>query len=364
MQGYTSTLWAAKLLSCTVLVSLTACATANERSAERPPALASTETAAIGDRQQLTPASAVTDPLPSWSDDTTKRTILQFVIDTTYPRSVWYVPSPDRIAVFDDDGTLWVEKPVSVQALFLADEMKQLLPAHPEWMSKRSFATILTGDYASLARLAERDLLDLFSTTNAGVTTDEFDTYVRDWATTATHPILKRRYTELAYQPMLELLGYLAKNAFKTFICTAGDVDFVRAFSNELYGVSPDRVIGNSHRYRLEKTAAGAVLARWPKAGAADARAGKLENIQAHIGRKPIIAVGNSDGDLQVLQSIDAGLQPSLALLVHHDDPAREFDYDRESKIGHLDQALDEALWHGWRIVSMKGDFRTVFPAR
>jgi phosphoserine phosphatase len=310
----------------------------------------------------LVPASAPAARLDSWNEGATKRAILKFVAETTDPKSRRHVPPAERIAVFDNDGTLWAEHPVYFQVYFLAHRVRALEPQHPEWRTQPAFRALLEGDHAKMATLSGKEWLEIGAATQANLTPAEYDRVAREWLATAKHPTLRRRFTDLVYQPMLELLAYLRASDFKTFIVTGGDVDFVRAFSSEAYGIPPEQVIGSSFEYRFVEGDAGPKIERSTQPGSSNNGKAKPENIQLHIGRQPIVAVGNSDGDLQMLEYTGAGPRPSLILLVHHDDPAREFRYDRDTTVGQLDKALDEAARKRWNVISMRGDFRVVFP--
>jgi phosphoserine phosphatase len=312
----------------------------------------------------MVPASRAADPLPSWNDGHNKQAILRFVTHTTDRANRAYLPPSERRAVFDNDGTLWTEQPVYVEAVFVADRVKQLSSSHPEWRSREPFRAILENDQAGIGSLPEQSWLELWIATHAGVTPERFDADARQWLAKARNPKFGRRVTELVYQPMLELIGHLRNNGFKVFICTGGEIDFVRAFSSELYGVPPEQVIGSSLRYVFTQTAAGPRLERLPELAAANYGKTKPENIQLHIGRRPAVAVGNSDGDLEMLQYTDAAPGSQLILLLHHDDALREVAYDRNSKVGRLDRALDEAHLRRWNVISMKRDFRVVFSRR
>jgi phosphoserine phosphatase len=272
-----------------------------------------------------------------------------------------YVEASERIAVFDNDGTLWSEKPVYFQLLFAIDRIKALAPQHPEWKTTQPFKAVLENDVKALAASGEKGLLQLVMASHAGMTTDEFEQIVKVWLATAKHPKFKRPYTELAYQPMLELLQYLRDNGFKTFIVSGGGVEFMRPFTEEVYGIPPEQVIGSSIKTKFEMRDGKPVLVREPEIFFINDKAGKPVGIQKFIGRRPIAAFGNSDGDLQMLQWTAAGSGKRFMLLVHHTDAEREWAYDRHSKIGHLDKALDEANLRGWTVVDMKKDWKRIF---
>ena len=269
---------------------------------------------------------------------------------------------PDRIAVFDNDGTLWSEQPMYFQAFFIFDRIKQLAPQHPEWKTKEPFASVLKGDVKSTLAGGEHALLELAMATHAGMTTEEFEKIVRDWITTAKHPKTGRLYTEMVYQPMLELLAYLRANGFKTFIVSGGGIEFMRPWTERVYGIPPEQVIGSSIKTKYEIRDGKPVLVRLPELNFIDDKAGKPVGINQHIGRRPIMAFGNSDGDFQMLEWTTSGPGPRFGLLVHHDDADREWAYDRQSSIGRLDRGLDEAADRGWTVVDMKKDWSNVYP--
>jgi phosphoserine phosphatase len=302
------------------------------------------------------------DPLPSWNDGKAKRSIITFVEKVTAPGSPEFVPVPERIAVFDNDGTLWAEQPMYFQFFFVLDRIKALAPQHPEWKDKEPFASVLKGDVKSALAGGERALLDMVMATHTGMTTEEFEKTVKDWIATAKHPVTKRPYTEMVYQPMLEVLAYLRASGFKAFIVSGGGIEFMRAWTERVYGIPPEQVVGSSVRTKFEMRDGSPVLVRLPELNFNDDNAGKVVGINQHIGRRPIAAFGNSDGDLQMLQWTAAGPGARFCLYVHHTDAAREWAYDRQSHIGRLDKGLDEANAKGWTVVSMKGDWKTVFP--
>ncbi len=306
-------------------------------------------------------ASAHRDPLASWNAGPVKTEIVAFVEDVTDPGSVNFVPAAERIATFDNDGCLWAEQPAYFQLLFAIDRVKAMAPYHPEWQSQQPFKAALDGDMRALAKSGERGLLELIMATHAEMTTDEFAETVRLWTETARHPVSGLRYTEMVYQPMLELLEYLRDNGFKTFIVSGGGIDLMRVFSEEVYGVPPEQVVGSSIKTAFVMTDGGPVIRRLAEIDFIDDKAGKPVGIHRFIGRRPIASFGNSDGDLQMLQWTAAGEGRSLCLLVHHTDGDREWAYDKESHIGRLDQALDEAARRGWTVVDMKKDWAVVF---
>jgi len=306
--------------------------------------------------------AAAADPLPSWNDGNARQQIIGFVARVTDPASPDFVAEAERIATFDNDGTLWAEQPLYFQLFFAIDRVKALAPEHPEWATQQPFKAVLEGDLEALAAGGKRGLLELIMATHAGMTTDEFEQIVTGWLDTTKHPTSGRPFTEMVYQPMLELLGYLRANGFKTFIVSAGGIEFMRPWTEEIYGIPPEHVVGSSIKTAFEMRDSGPVLMRLPEIDFIDDKAEKPVGINSHIGRRPIAAFGNSDGDLQMLQYAAFGDGPGLAVLVHHDDAEREWAYDRDSKIGHLDAALDEADAHGWTVVSMREDWHTIFP--
>jgi len=308
-----------------------------------------------------TPVQAA-DPLPSWNEGAAKAAIVRFVERTTRSGSPDFVLPAERIAVFDNDGTLWAEQPMYVQLLFMLDRVKTLAPQHPEWKTQEPFASILKGDVRAALAGGEHALVELGMATHAGMTTGEFERTVGEWIATAKHPVTGRPYTEMVYQPMLELLAYLRTNGFKTFIVSGGGIEFMRPWSERVYGVPPEQVIGSSINTKFELRDGKPVLVRLPEISFFDDGPGKPVGIQMHIGRRPIAAFGNSDGDLQMFQWTAAGPRPSFCLYVHHTDADREWAYDRTSSIGRLDKGLDEAKARGWTVVDMKTDWKHVFP--
>jgi phosphoserine phosphatase len=307
-------------------------------------------------------ANAQTDPLPSWNDGASKKAIVAFVKATTDASSPKFVPPGERIATFDNDGTLWAEQPMYFQFFFALERVKVLAPQHPEWKDKEPFASLLKGDVKGALAGGEPAIAEIIMTTHTGMTTDAFDALVKDWAGKAKHPKTGRLYTEMVYQPMLELLSYLRANGFKTFIVSGGGIDFMRPWTEKVYGIPPDQVVGSSVKTKFAVQDGKAVLVRLPELNFIDDKEGKPVGIQQHIGRRPIAAFGNSDGDLQMLQWTTAGSGARFALLVHHTDAEREWAYDRASSVGRLDKALDEALAKGWTVVDMKNDWKVVYP--
>ena len=308
-------------------------------------------------------SATAADLLPSWSDAAARARIIAFVQTVTDPRGQGYVAPAERIAVFDNDGTLWSEQPAYFQLAFAIDRVRALSSKHPEWRARQPFQGVLEGDLKAVAATGERGLLELVMATHANLTTEEFAAVVRDWVATARHPTLKRPHTELVYQPMLELLSYLRANGFKTYIVSGGGVEFMRVFAEQVYGVPPEQVIGSSIATEYEVRNGKPVIVRQPKIDFIDDKAGKPVAINKFIGRRPIAAFGNSDGDFQMLEWTTAGAGPRLAVIVHHDDAGREFAYDRGSHIGKLERGLDEGPRRGWTIISMKDDWKTLYPA-
>ena len=303
------------------------------------------------------------DPLPSWQDTGPKHAIEAFVDKVTKEGSPDFVTPAERVAVFDNDGTLWAEQPMYFQLLFALDRVKVLAPQHPEWKTKEPFASLLKGDVKGALAGGEPAIAQIVMVTHAGMTTDEFDTIVRDWVAKARHPKTTRLFTEMIYQPMLELLAYLRANGFKTFIVSGGGVEFMRPWAEKAYGVPPEQVIGSSIKTKFELRDGVPVLMRLPEINFIDDKDGKPVGIQQYIGRRPIAAFGNSDGDLQMLEWTTAGKGARSGLLVHHTDAEREWAYDRTSSVGRLDKALDEAAAKGWTVVDMKSDWKTIFTS-
>ena len=305
-----------------------------------------------------------TDALPSWNDTAPKQAIVRFVERVTKQGSPDFVPPAERIATFDNDGTLWCEKPVPVQGAFALDRIKALAPQHPEWKETQPFKAVLQGDPEALLAFGEKGIFEILAATHSGMTTEDFDKIVNGWIKGAEHPRFKRPYTELAYQPMLELLSYLRDNGFKTFIVSGGGVEFMRTFAEKVYGIPPEQVVGSSGVVKFEIGAAGKpVLMKEAKVDFVDDGPGKPVGINRFIGRRPIFAFGNSDGDWQMLQWTAAGSGARFMGLVHHTDAEREYAYTRQ-KFNTLDKALDEATAKGWTVVDMKTDWNAVFPPK
>jgi hypothetical protein len=307
-------------------------------------------------------AFAQADPLPSWNDSQAKQSILRFVDTVTRENSPDFVPIAQRIATFDNDGTLWVEQPMYVQLAFALDRVRVLAPQNPGWKNKQPFKAVLDGDMRALAAAGEKGLVQILATTHAGMTTDEFAKIVTDWFSTARDSRFKRPYTELIYQPMLELFVYLRANGFKTFIVSGGGVEFMRPWSERVFGIPPEQVVGSSIKTRFEMRDGRPTLFRLPQINFIDDKTGKPVGINEHIGRRPIAAFGNSDGDLEMLQwTTMSGDRARLGLIVHHTDAEREYAYDRQSHFGKLDKALDAAALNKWTVVDMKNDWKRVF---
>lgn len=302
------------------------------------------------------------DALPSWNDGATKQAIVEFVERVTSKSSPDYVEPAERIATFDNDGTLWAEQPMYVQLAFALDRVKALAPQHPEWKDKEPFASLLKGDLKNALAGGEHAIAEIVMATHAGMTTGEFENIVLEWIDTARHPKTGRRYIDMVYQPMLELLKYLRANDFKIFIVSGGGIEFMRPWTDKVYGIPPEQVVGSSIKLKFEMQDGKPVLVRLPDIDFIDDKDGKPVGIQMHIGLRPIAAFGNSDGDLQMLQWTTAGPGARFGLLVHHTDGEREWAYDRQSAVGRLDKALDMAGSQGWTVVDMKNDWKTIYP--
>jgi phosphoglycolate phosphatase-like HAD superfamily hydrolase len=305
--------------------------------------------------------AALDDPLPSWCEGAAKSAILDFVARVTTADSPDYVKPEERIATFDNDGTLWAEQPYYIQLAFALDQIKARAPQHPEWQSREPFKSALAGDAKSILTGGERALLEIVAATHFGMTTEEFEVEVRAWLTTARHPATNRPYTEMVFQPMLELLTCLRASGFKTFIVSGGGVEFMRTFAERTYGVPPEQVVGSSGKLKFEMRDGKPILIKLSEVDFINDNVGKPVAIQQHIGRRPIAAFGNSDGDLEMLQWTTAGEGARLALLVHHTDGIREWAYDH-SYFGRLDKALEEANTNRWVVADMKNDWQRVFP--
>ena len=302
------------------------------------------------------------DPLPSWNDTAPKKAIVAFVEKVTKEGSSDFVLPAERIATFDNDGTLWCEKPLPVQLFFTLDRVKALAPQHPEWKTKEPFASLLKDDLKGALAGGEHAILEMMAVTHTGMTITEFEKIVADWIATAQHPKFKRPYTECVYQPMLELVAYLRANGFKTFIVSGGGIEFMRPWTEKVYGIPPEQVVGSSGKTKFEMRDGTPVLLKLPAVNFIDDKDGKPVGINEHIGRRPVMAFGNSDGDLQMLQWTAASGGSRYCLYVHHDDAEREYAYDRKDALAKLDKGWDEAVAKGWTVVSMKDDWKTIFP--
>ena len=324
------------------------CASSQTPGAEEPKASAEAET--------------FVDPLPSWNDTETKAQILDFVRAVSDPDDPAFVEPEERVATFDNDGTLWVEQPLYAEMAFALHRVKDLAQVHPEWKTQQPFQAVIEGDKEALMEAGNRGLVEIIVASHTGMSTTLFDTIVTEWVRDARHPKFEKPYTELAYQPQLELLRHLEANGFKTFIVSGGSVEFMRTYTEQVYGIPPEHVVGSSIETRYEVQGGKPSLLRLPEISFVDDKVGKPVGIHKHIGQRPILAFGNSDGDLEMLQWTTVGSGGArLGLVLHHDDAEREYAYDRESKVGKLDQALDAAGQSGWVVVSMKNDWKTVF---
>lgn len=322
----------------------------------------STFTASIAMLLAASVTAVASDPLPSWNDNTAKQSVMEFVERVTDEGSPDFVPVEERIATFDNDGTLWSEQPYYFQLAFALDRVKAMAPDHPEWKTKQPFKGVLEGDLKAVMAGGKKSLIEIVAATHAGMTADEFEQIVTDWISTAKHPKTGRLYKEMIYQPMLELLTYLRANGFKTFIVSGGGIEFMRPWTEATYGIPPEQVVGSSIKSRYEVRDGKPVIVRLPEIDFVDDKEGKPVGIHSHIGRRPILAAGNSDGDWQMLQYTTIDHSPSFGLIVHHTDGEREWAYDRESHIGQLDKALDDAKQKGWTVVDMKQDWKTIYP--
>ncbi|WMS43798.1 HAD family hydrolase [Acuticoccus sp. MNP-M23] len=309
------------------------------------------------------PALAADDPLPSWNDGPNKQAILEFVGAVTTDGGPDYVAPEDRVATFDNDGTLWSEQPMYVQLQFALDRVKALAPQHPEWKTTEPFKSVLAGDVAGIAASGKKGVLEIIGATHSGMTTDEFASIVSDWIKTAKNPKTGKLATEMIFQPMLELVNYLKDNEFEVFIVSGGGIAFMRPWTEAVYGIGPRNVVGSSVKLKYVAGDAGPSLQRLDAVDFVDDGPGKPVGIQNHIGKRPIAAFGNSDGDFEMLAWTTGGEGRRLGMIVHHDDAAREFAYDRDSHFGKLSKALDAAPTEGWHLISMKNDWTKVFPA-
>jgi phosphoglycolate phosphatase-like HAD superfamily hydrolase len=307
--------------------------------------------------------TSTNDPLPSWQEGPTKKAIIDFVTNTTKEGSVGFIPPADRIACFDNDGTLWSEQPLYFQFAFALDQIKVLAPQHPEWKNEQPFKALLEGDMNTALAGGEKALFEIVMATHSGITTEEFDNTVIDWMTTATHPKTGKHYNEMIFQPMLELLSYLRANGYKTFIVSGGGVDFMRPWVEHVYGIPPDQVVGSSVKLKYDTLNGRPVLIKLPEINFIDDKQGKPVGIHQHIGKRPVFTAGNSDGDYEMLQwTTTATGYPRFGMIVHHTDSVREWAYDRDSQIGRLERGLKDAAIYNWKIVDMKRDWKKIYP--
>jgi phosphoserine phosphatase len=306
--------------------------------------------------------ASAADVLPSWNDGPTKKNLVEFVEAVTTQGSKDYVKPEERIAVFDNDGTLWSEQPMYFQVLFALEEVKRMAPQHPQWKTEQPFKAVLENDHQALAASGMDGLMKIIGATHTGITTAAFMDNAKTWLSQARHPKTGKPYTEMIFQPMLEMLDYLRSQDFKTYIVSGGEVEFMRAFAEQVYGIPPEQVIGTTFATQFQLNGNDASILRLPKLAHNDDGPGKPESIQQVIGRRPILAFGNSDGDLQMLQWTAAGPGKSFMGLVHHTDAKREWAYDRQSNIGRLDKALDEANKRGWSVVDMSKEWKRIYP--
>ncbi|QIL89588.1 haloacid dehalogenase-like hydrolase [Microbulbifer sp. SH-1] len=311
----------------------------------------------------LTSAFSVADPLSSWNDSDSKKVIIRFVEKVTRKDSPEFIPESQRIATFDNDGTLWAEQPAYFQLIYALDQVKKMAPKHPEWKTQEPFASVLRGDTQKVMASGKEGLMKILAATHANMTAEEFHVNVSDWLKTARHPKTNRPYNEMIYQPMLELLDYLRANGFKTFIVSGGGVDFMRVFAEQTYGIPPEQVVGSSIKAKYEVRDGTPAIIKLPEINLIDDKEGKPVGIHQYIGQRPIFAFGNSDGDYQMLEWTTAGTGARLGLLLHHTDAKREWTYDRDSHIGQLSKGLDDAAKKGWTVVDMKNDWKVVFPS-
>jgi phosphoglycolate phosphatase-like HAD superfamily hydrolase len=307
------------------------------------------------------------DPLPSWNEGAAKSAITSFVKTATTEGGKDFVPQPGRIATFDNDGTLWCEKPMYFQMMFAFDRIREMAGKHPEWRDQEPFKAVLAGNLAEFGQTGQKGLLEVIATTHAGMTVEQFHKIVREWMHTAKHPRFDRPYDQLIYQPMHDLLVYLRASGFQTFIVSGGGVEFMRPWAPKAYDIPPQQIVGSSGLVKFEMRDGTPVLLKEPKVEFIDDGPGKPVGINRFIGKQPMMAFGNSDGDLEMLQwttegEPDRGM-PRFGLIVHHTDAVREYAYDRDSKVGRLDKAWDEALKKGWTVVDMKNDWKQIFPA-
>lgn len=307
-------------------------------------------------------SSATADPLPSWNDGAIKKSIIDYVTDVTKQGSSGFIPVQDRIATFDNDGTLWSEQPVYFQLFFALDQVKAMAPQHPEWKNKQPFKAVLDNNMSELMKQGEKGLLQVVAVTHAGMSSEHFDSAVRQWIDTAKHPTKQKLYKELVFQPMIELVKYLQANNFKVFIVSGGGIEFMRAWAEDVYGIPKDQIIGSSIKAKYDYNNGNPRIIKLPELDFNDDKEGKPVAIQKYIGRKPVFAAGNSDGDLQMLQWTASNTLKNFEVYVHHTDSTREWAYDRQSHIGTLDKGLDEAMAKKWAVADMKNDWKVIYP--
>lgn len=317
---------------------------------------------ACNPKTEVTVATENIDPLPSWNDGTTKQSILDYVNEVTNPKNESFIPIKDRIATFDNDGNLWSEQPAYFQLFFAIDRVKAMSSEHPEWKDEQPFKAVLENDMDELKKQGEHGLIQLIMATHAGNSAKEFEADVKDWIATAKHPTKNVGYDKLVYQPMLELLQYLRANNFKTYIVSGGGVDFMRAFVSPIYGIPSEQILGSRIKTTFDYNDGDPKIVRLPALDFIDDKDGKPLNIQKIIGKKPVFASGNSDGDLKMMQWTASNSYKSFMLYVHHTDSIREWAYDRNSHIGRLDKGLDQALNDGWTVIDMKNDWKVIYP--
>lgn len=313
-------------------------------------------------KAEVSITNADDDPLPSWNEGNAKQSIIDFITKTTKEGSADFVPVSDRIACFDNDGTLWTEMPLPVQLYFVIDRIKKMSSQHPEWNNQQPYKGILEDDLKSAFAEGDKAMLELIMTTHGGMTTDEFDKIVKDWMVTATHPETGRHFNEMVYQPMLELLNYLRENGYKTFIVSGGGIDFMRVWAEQVYGVPPYQVVGSSTKVKYDTSGTKPVLFKLPELNFNDDKLNKPVGIHEHIGMRPVFTAGNSDGDYGMMQYTSTGSGPRFGMYVHHTDSVREYSYDRQSALAKLDKGLEDALKYNWLIVDMKNDWKKIYP--
>ena len=303
----------------------------------------------------------VKDPLPSWNEGSSKKSIIEFVTKTTKKGSADFIEVADRIACFDNDGTLWSEQPMYFQLAFAIDRIKAMAPQHPEWKTTQPFQALIEGDLKTAMSGGEKAMMEIMAVTHSGMTTEEFEKSVKDWMATAIHPVKKKSYNEMIYLPMIELLSYLRANGYKTFIVSGGGVDFMRPWVEKAYGIPPDQVVGSSGKVKYEIVDGKPVLIKLREVNFIDDKEGKPVGIHQYIGKRPIFTAGNSDGDYAMLQYTSAGEGPRFGMIIHHTDDVREWKYDRQSSIGNLEKGLDDAAKYKWQIVDMKKEWKKVY---